>query len=228
MDSVTTMDFSTPCCAKQLEHRIHNDCGALRVLRLCVLLLVIAVVLSMVGARAAQAQQLAPEISSMQLERTDEGLQLSATMRFELPSQIEDALRQGIPMYFVAEAAVKKERWYWSDQDLNVAKRYYRLSHQPLTRRWRLYVSNTAFSSAGAGLSLGQSYDHLEDALAGIQRIYRWKIMDEALSSSSGVSVQLRFRLDLTQLPRPMQIGVLGRSGWNLQISRTQLVEGSP
>lgn len=180
------------------------------------------------GPRVAQAQQITPEISAMQVMRSDDGLQLSANLRFDLPLPIEDALRQGIPMYFVAEAVVRKERWYWSDQEVGTARRYYRLSHQPLTRRWRLYVSNTAFSSAGAGLSLGQSFEHLDDALAAIQRIYRWQIMDEPLSSAAGVSVQLRFRLDLTQLPRPLQIGVLGRSGWNLQIARTQLLEAEP
>ncbi len=60
-----------------------------------------------------------------------------------------------------------------------------------------------------------------------MQRISRWKIMDTA-PTQSGVSVQLRFRIDLSQLPRPLQIGALGRSGWNLQLSRTQMLEDAP
>ena len=51
--------------------------------------------------------------------------------------------------------------------------------------------------------------------------------MDTA-PTQSGVSVQLRFRIDLSQLPRPLQIGALGRSGWNLQLSRTQMLEDAP
>ena len=228
MERVITTDFSTPCCAKTADAvarvwaGLHRACAAL------LLGVLLALLGWCVGPRVAQAQQITPEISAMQVMRSDEGLQLSANLRFDLPLPIEDALRQGIPMYFVAEAVVRKERWYWSDQEVGTARRYYRLSHQPLTRRWRLYVSNTAFSSAGAGLSLGQSFEHLDDALAAIQRIYRWQIMDEPLNSVAGVSVQLRFRLDLTQLPRPLQIGVLGRSGWNLQIARTQLLEAEP
>ena len=177
----------------------------------------------------AHADTVVPDISSMQVTRTDEGVFLSATLQFELPGQVEDALRQGIPMYFIADAQVQRERWYWSDQQLGVATRYFRLTHQPLTRRWRLHISNTAFTSSGTGLALGQTYEQLEDAVAAIQRINRWKILEPGqLSSTSGVSVQLRFRVDLSSLPRPLQIGALGRSGWNLQLSRTQALEAAP
>ena len=177
----------------------------------------------------AHADTVVPDISSMQVTRTEEGVFLSATLQFELPGQVEDALRQGIPMYFIADAQVQRERWYWSDQQLGVATRYFRLTHQPLTRRWRLHISNTAFTSSGTGLALGQTYEQLEDAVAAIQRINRWKILEPGqLSSTSGVSVQLRFRVDLSSLPRPLQIGALGRSGWNLQLSRTQALEAAP
>ena len=179
--------------------------------------------------KQAHADTVVPDISSMQVTRTDEGVFLSATLQFELPGQVEDALRQGIPMYFIADAQVQRERWYWSDQQLGVATRYFRLTHQPLTRRWRLHISNTAFTSSGTGLALGQTYEQLEDAVAAIQRINRWKILEPAqLSATSGVSVQLRFRVDLSSLPRPLQIGALGRSGWNLQLSRTQALEAAP
>ena len=80
---------------------------------------------------SARAQQAVPEIQSMQVERADDGLMLSANLQFELPLQIDDALRQGIPIHFAAEAVVQKERWYWSDQVLASANRYSRLSHQP-------------------------------------------------------------------------------------------------
>ena len=190
----------------------------------CVLALLFCAV-----ALPSRADTVGPDISAMQLSRTDEGLFLSASMQFDLPSQVEDALRQGIPMYFTAEVQVQRERWYWSDQQLGTATRYYRLTHQPLTKRWRLHISNTAFASSGTGLALGQSYDQLDEALGAIQRISRWKILESTqLSATSGVSVQLRFRVDLSALPRPLQIGALGRSGWNLQLARTQVLEAAP
>lgn len=216
---VTTTDSFTLCW----KNRANAFAGAFwRVAAACLLV-------SVFFASFAKADTVAPEISSMQVERTDEGVFLSANLQFELPLQVDDALRQSIPMYFVAEAQVQRERWYWSDQNLGTATRYFRLSHQPLTRRWRLHISNTSFTSSSMGLALSQTYEQLDDALAAIQRISRWKILDAGqLNSTSGVSVQLRFRVDLTALPRPLQIGALGRTGWNLQLSRTQMLEPAP
>ena len=34
--------------------------------------------------------------------------------------------------------------------------------------------------------------------------------------------LQLRFRIDLSQLPKPLQIGAFGRSDWNLLVQQTQ------
>jgi hypothetical protein len=224
MHWVTTTAFSTPCCKRRTDLRLRRWPAAW--LRLA-LGLVLAALLVVLGQGVARADSGQADITSMQLERSDDGLLLSANLQFELPLQIDDALRQGIPMYFVAEAQVQRERWYWSDQQLATAYRYFRLSHQPLTRRWRLHVSTTPFSSAGQGLALGQTFEHLDDALAAIQRISRWRIMDTP-PTQSGVSVQLRFKIDLSQLPRPLQIGALGRSSWNLQLSRSQVLESAP
>jgi hypothetical protein len=58
----------------------------------------------------------ATDITQMRLERTEEGVFLSANVRFELPGVVEDALLKGISMYFVAEADVLRDRWYWYDK----------------------------------------------------------------------------------------------------------------
>ncbi len=41
-------------------------------------------------------------------------------------------------------------------------------------------------------------------------------------SADAAHTVQLRFRLDMSQLPRPLQIGAVGRSDWNLLVFRSQ------
>ena len=176
------------------------------------------------------AAQVPGEVVQMQLERTDEGLLLSAGLRFELPDLVEDALRKGIPMYFVTEAEVLRERWYWSDKGVAQAHRYLRLSFQPLTRRWRLNVSSTPFTNAGLGMALGQSFEDYDEALAALQRVARWKIAEASdVDDDARYLVQLRFRIDLSQLPRPFQISAVGpRSGWNLLVSRSQRLPPPP
>lgn len=162
------------------------------------------------------------DITEMRLEHTDEGLFLNAALRFDLPTLAEDALLKGIPMYFITEADVQRDRWYWYDQHVATTVRYMRLSYQPLTRRWRLNVSSAPFESSGLGVVLGQNFDQLADVLATMQRIAHWKIAEpEAIDPQARYNVQLRFRMDLSQLPRPLQIGAMGRSGWNLSMARS-------
>jgi hypothetical protein len=164
-----------------------------------------------------------PAITEMRLEHIDEGLVLSASLQFELPTLAEDALQKGIPLYFITEAEVLRDRWYWVDQQVATTVRYMRLSYQPLTRRWRLNVSSAPFESSGLGVVLGQNFDQLADVLVAMQRIARWKIAEpDRFDPQARYTVQLGFRLDLSQLPRPLQIGAMGRSGWNLSMARSQ------
>ena len=178
----------------------------------------------------ARAQD-APQIYDVRLERSEEGLYLSAALHFDLPSLAQDALYKGIPMYFVLEADVARERWYWYDRTIVKAVRHLRLSYQPLTRRWRLNVSTTPFEKTGLGVVLGQNYDALADVLDAMQRVARWKIGEPALADiGASYNVQLAFRLDMSQLPRPFQISALGRNGWSLALERSQrlTVESAP
>lgn len=169
--------------------------------------------------------QAAPAVAHMAVERSAEGLFLNASMEFSLPSLVQEALQQGIPMTFVAEAEVTRARWYWSDYKVASVQRFFRLSYQPLTQRWRLNVSSAPFNASGLGVSVGQTYDQLSEVLAAMQRIARWNIAEaQLLDADAPYRVHFHFQLDMSQLPRPLQIGALGRSGWALAIERTERV----
>lgn len=169
------------------------------------------------------------QITKMALERTDEGVFLTAQLRFELPPIALNALEKGIPMFFVAEAALLQGRWYWTDKRVLVNERYQRLSYLPLTRRWRLALASEPFGgNAGLGVSVMQHYESLPEALAAVERIGRWKIADASeLDADAKYWVELSFRLDLSQLPRPFQIGAVGQDEWNIAASRSQRL-GAP
>ncbi|MGQ2980037.1 MAG: DUF4390 domain-containing protein [Polaromonas sp.] len=170
----------------------------------------------------------AAEVTQLRMERSDDSVYLSATVRFELPMVVEDALLKGIPMFFVAEADIYRDRWYWYDKRVTTATRTMRLAFQPLTRRWRLNILPGAISVTGLRASLSQNYDTLSEAMAAIQRISRWRIADAAeIDATSTHKVEFRFRLDLSQLPRPFQIGVAGQRDWAISVedSRQLVVE---
>ena len=173
------------------------------------------------AAKATQA--VAAEVGELRLERADDGIYVSAALQFDLPELASDALYKGIPMFFVADAVLLRDRWYWSARQVAEATRYFRLSYQPLTRRWRLNISPVPFTNSGLGVVLGQNFDSYADALASIQRISHWKIAESSEIDASGAyTLNFRFRLDMSQLPRPFQIGAVGQSGWNLLVSNSQ------
>ena len=199
--TVTTMASITHCWKNEwLEIAVRWAFGAL----LCL------------GLSVAQAQSQA-EIGSLRAERQDEDIFVSTQIQFELPSVVEDALLKGIPMYFLAEVEILRDRWYWYDKKVAVTQRSMRLAYQPLTRMWRLNVTQGASAAGSQGLTLNQSFENLSQALAVIKRISRWKVADAAdLDGGVKHRVDFRFKLDLSQLPRPFQIGALGQTGWDI------------
>jgi len=163
---------------------------------------------------------------SLVLERSEGSLLLTAHFSLDLPAVVEDALLKGIPIYFVARAELLRERWYWTKRTVATKQRRLRLAYHPLTRRWRLNVGAGDMTEATQGLTLGQSFETLDDAMTAVRRISRWKIADVAnIDPGSEHVVTFSFELDTTQLPRPLQIGTLGQSDWMINVSLSQVLE---
>ncbi|MDO9166882.1 MAG: DUF4390 domain-containing protein [Rhodoferax sp.] len=180
---------------------------------------------------SAHAEAPITEVSPLRFERAGDAVLLSAAIKFELPVVVEEALLKGIPMIFVAEADVFRERWYWTNKRVAGAERHMRLAYQPLTRRWRLNVASGLITNAGLGVALNQNFEALSEALAALQRLSRWKIADVSeLDLEQRHFVAFRFRLDMSQLPRPFQIGTLGQTEWNISVSSSQplILESGP
>ncbi|WP_444812896.1 DUF4390 domain-containing protein [Variovorax fucosicus] len=170
----------------------------------------------------AAAQAPLTEITQLRLERSGDSIYLNAAVQFDLPALVEEVLDKGIAIYFVADAELFRERWYWTDQKMAQVSRHMRLAYQPLTRRWRLNVSPVPITNAGFGATLNQNFETLADALDAVKRIGRLRMGDVAEIGDDPVhAVQFRFRLDTTQLPRPFQIGVAGQADWNITAERT-------
>ena len=169
-----------------------------------------ALLLMVMPAPPAYAE--APEISSFEVVRNDDGVQLDFALRFELPRSVEDAMQRGVPLYFVAEAEVFRDRWYWRDRRVNKVTRTWRLAYQPLTRTYRVSFGG-----------LNQSFDTLIDAVAAVRRVSSWKLADASqIEEGARHYVEFSYKLDTSLLPRPMQIGVGGLTDWTLQVEKVQ------
>jgi Domain of unknown function (DUF4390) len=188
----------------------------------CLMLVFVAIQTSQAAGSEGFA---AASISAIQVERLDGAIHLNAQVKFELPAAIEDVLLKGIPLIFVAEAEIRRDRWYWYDKKLIVANRQMRLAYQPLTRRWRLNITN-GFANNGLGSGLGgglpQYFDTLTEAISKVQRINHWRIVElTELDPDALHTLELNFKLDVSQLPRPFQIGLIGQSDWNIFASKS-------
>jgi hypothetical protein len=169
-----------------------------------------------------------PELRQFLLQRTPEALYMNARLGFTPHGAVQDALLKGVPLYFVWEASVYRERWYWTDKRVATQRRVLRLAYQPLTRLWRVSVSNDAGSAAGgAGLqyALHQNHDTLEEALAAVARVSRWRLADASqLEPGTEHYLVFDFRLDLTLLPRPFQIGLGSQAEWSVALEQEMQV----
>ena len=196
--------------------------GLVTCLMRCVGVLMICIGLIQVSPNAQAA-----EIGQLNVERAEDGIYLSANVRFDLPNPVEDALVKGIAMFFVVEADIYQSRWYWTDRRVASAARTIRLAYQPLTRIWRVNIVNGVVQGAG-GLraTLNQNYDSLTDALSAVQRLSRWRVADNVdLEPDASYKLDFSYSLDLSQLPRPFQIGVVGQKDWTISAQRTERLQ---
>lgn len=138
---------------------------------------------------------------------------ISSRFQTELPEQLSDALKRGVPLDFVLDYQLERPRsiayrlrlnqLFGSGQSVG-----YRLSYHPLTNRYRVAVGT--FST---------EYNSLKAALRAVGAIVNWQVLDEGTLSDTPphqVRAQVRLSLTASRLPKPFQINALTSKGWQL------------
>ena len=193
-----------------LQHFTQGLTGLRRVLAVLAALVVLALTLA---APAARAQGV--ELLTLQTSKFDGTLNLDFVARVTLPKAVEDALQRGVPVYFVAEAQMFRNRWYWRDERVARVSRSWRLAYRPLTSDWRVSLGG-----------LNQTYATMAEALTAVSRSGGWKLLDLAqLDTDKSFYVEFSYRLDTSQLPGPMQFGLGGGGDWAVGANRIVKVE---
>lgn len=158
------------------------------------------------------------EIGQLRAQREDGALVLEFSVGVKLTRAVEDALQRGVPVYFVAEATLRRHRWYWRDERVARISRSWRVAYQPLTSAWRV----------GLG-GLYQTYPSLEEAMLAVTRSAGWRLASlDQLDPDSRYSIDFSYRLDSSQLPSPMQIGLGGQTDWAIGVERTLRLDEGP
>jgi Domain of unknown function (DUF4390) len=161
----------------------------------------------------ARAQSI--ELAALELRRADAELTLDFDVRLSLPKAVEDAMQRGVPVYFVAEAALYRPRWYWRDDRIARVQRSWRVAYQPLTSTWRV----------GFG-GFNQNFQTLGEALSVVSRSSRWKVAElSQLEPDTRHYLDFSYRLDNSQLPSPMQLGLGSQADWVLSVERSLRID---
>ncbi|WP_298603054.1 DUF4390 domain-containing protein [Zoogloea sp.] len=186
-------DSSTPCSRKPPERR--RFLGGL-----------LALAAGVSGLSATPASAAEAEIRNVALVLADDTYVLNADIVAELTPLLADVVARGVSLYFVTEFELAAPRWYWLDEEIVTKSLTYRLSYQSLTRQYRL--------TSGA---LHQNFGSLDEALRTMLRIRNWSVAERgALRVGRSYNAALRFRLDVAELPKPLQVSALGRKDWSL------------
>lgn len=155
------------------------------------------------------------DLLNVRTVKADGGLNLEFQARVNLPRAVDEALHKGVPVYFVAEGRLFANRWYWRDERVARVSRQWRLALQPLTNTWRVSLGG-----------LSQSFASLDEALAAVSRSGGWRLAEQAqLDPDKSYYLEFSYRLDGSQLPAPIQLGLPGSNDWGLGGSRTVKVE---
>ena len=146
------------------------------------------------------------EANNVSVDQGEDALVVSADFRFELNPRLEEALNNGVALYFAVEFELVRPRWYWFDEIAASEKRSLRLAYHTLSRQYRV--------SRGA---LHQNFPSLAEALRTLGTVRDWAVVErERLNPEQGYVAALRMRLDTALLPKPFQVSALTSREWTL------------
>ena len=143
--------------------------------------------------------------------------QLSADFEMHFNAMVDQALTRGVPLYFISEFSLTRPRWYWFDEVVAQSEQITRLTYNALTRQYRI-----------ARGPLFQNFSSLDDALRIIGHQSAAPIDAALLRQDEGYLAAIlpkkdgdyiaavRMRLDVTQLPKPLQVNALATEDWSL------------
>ena len=154
------------------------------------------------------------ELATLKATRAEGALNLEFAARITLPRAVEEALSRGIPVYFVAEATLYRNRWYWRDDRIARVSRSWRVAYQPLTGSWRVALGG-----------LNQNHATLAEALVAVSSSSGWKLAELSQLDGKGHYVEFEYRLDTSQLPGFVQFGLGGQDEWTVRVERTIRVD---
>lgn len=169
-----------------------------RVLMACALVLLTA--------PAAHARGKGLDFASQEIVPIDLLYVVNASVEMPPNPRLEEILESGVAIPFRAEFVLTRSRWWWLDETVVERTMEFRLFYHALTRQYRLSIG-----------SIHRSFRSYDEALRSMLSIRNWAVLDRSrLSDGDTYTAAIRFRLDMSQLPKPFQVVIFGNKDLDL------------
>ena len=148
-------------------------------------------------------------IQAQQIDVLQKGelFHLNGGFSIQLSPTLDDALRRGVQLSFVQAVEAERARDWWLAEGLSDLERSVRLSYNALLRQY--YVTLNGVSTA---------HESLADALRTAGDLRDWAVVSvKQMKRRAEYKIYIRMYLDISQLPKPLQVNALASSGrWQL------------
>lgn len=156
-------------------------------------------------AQSAQAEGI--QAQDIEVVQKGELFHLSGGFSIQLSPTLDDALRRGVQLTFVQTMEAERARTWWLAEGLTDVRRSVRLSYNALLRQY--FVTLNGVSS---------DHESLAGALRAVGDLRDWAVVSvKQMKKGSEYKIYVRMYLDVSQLPKPLQVNALASSGrWQL------------
>ena len=145
-------------------------------------------------------------VKNAELVASDEWYFLHTDFDIAFSKPVEEALERGISLNFLVEFDVTRSRWYWVDESIASVRQNVRINYHALTRQYHFSSNNG-----------NQAFNTLSEAKNVLQHLADWKVFDRSLlKKGTNYQAAVRIKLDIKQLPKPLQVEALGTKEWDL------------
>ena len=146
--------------------------------------------------------------TGVQGEVVDGIYRLDASLHVRLSDIQQEALENGVPLFFDLHVEVLHQRdWIW-DARIGHARQRYRLTYHALSRQYRLESLSE---------SRAWTFPTLNSVLEALGRVQDLELVEAAeLEPGEEYMGRLRLMLDRGALPLPMRVDAYTREGWRL------------
>lgn len=154
------------------------------------------------------------QVLQVNISREQNEYFLTANFAYQLSPQANEALQNGVPLFWCLKIKVQKEKTFWFNQTLLEHTIRYRLQYHALLKMYQLKNENT---------NIINNFSSLNAALNTMATMRDFPLIaQQALSRNKSYLITIKVVFEDEKLPLPLQTQVLANKQWQLSSAWTR------